>query len=108
MPALASRPYLSTMASLSSWKNGTATIIQQVESQIQKIYPFHDNWNIACFVILILFIFTVMSLMLFAFLYELLDCWCCDKDKTAKDLKNEPNPVRSMMQSMRMRSTEVV
>ncbi|XP_069093504.1 small integral membrane protein 18 [Pleurodeles waltl] len=96
------------MASLSSWKNGTATIIQQVESQIQKIYPFHDNWNIACFVILILFIFTVISLMLFAFLYELLDCCCCDKNKTVKDLKNEPNPVRAMMQSMRKRNTEVV
>ncbi|XP_069482271.1 small integral membrane protein 18 [Ambystoma mexicanum] len=96
------------MASVSSWKNETASVIQQVGSQIQKIYPFHDNWNIAFFVILILFIFTVVSLMLLAFLYELLDCCCCDKDKTVKDQKDEPNPVRAMMQSMRKRNTEVV
>ncbi|XP_063314803.1 small integral membrane protein 18 [Pelobates fuscus] len=96
------------MASNSSWKNETALIQQQVWFQVQRIYPFHDGWNTACFVILVLFILTVLSLVLLAFLYEMLDCCCCAKHKTVKDLENEPNPVRALMSSMKKRKTEVV
>lgn len=97
------------MATLNSthW-NETTSISQYLDFQVQKIYPFHDNWNTACFVILIIFIFTVVSLVVLAFLYELLDCCCCVKNKTVKDLENEPNPVRAMMNSFRKRETEVV
>ncbi|OCU00104.1 hypothetical protein XELAEV_18005889mg [Xenopus laevis] len=95
------------MASLGSWKNETALIQQQIGFQVQKIYPFHDGWNTACFVILVLFILTVLSLVLLAFLYEMLDCCCCAKHKTVKDLENEPNPIRALM-SMKKRKTEVV
>ncbi|NXY91722.1 SIM18 protein, partial [Alcedo cyanopectus] len=59
-------------------------------------------------IILIIFIFTVVSLVVLAFLYELLDCCCCVKNKTVKDLENEPNPVRAMMNNLRRRHTEVV
>ncbi|KAJ7335796.1 hypothetical protein JRQ81_013737, partial [Phrynocephalus forsythii] len=93
--------------SINRW-NETASLYQNVGFQVQKIYPFHDNWNTACFVILIIFIFTVICLVVLAFLYELLDCCCCVKNKTVKDLENEPNPVRSMMDSFRKRETEVV
>ncbi|XP_075059842.1 small integral membrane protein 18 [Mixophyes fleayi] len=96
------------MSSLGSWKNETNLIQQQVGFQVQKIYPFHDGWNTACFVILVLFILTVLSLVLLAFLYEMLDCCCCAKHKTVKDLENEPNPVRALMSSMKKRKTEVV
>lgn len=88
--------------------NETAPIYQYLGFQVQKIYPFHDNWNTACFVILIVFIFTVICLVVLAFLYELLDCCCCVKNKTMKDLENEPNPVRSLMESFRKREREVV
>ncbi|XP_018413408.1 PREDICTED: small integral membrane protein 18 [Nanorana parkeri] len=96
------------MSSAGSWKNETTLILQQVGFQVQKIYPFHDGWNTACFVILVLFILTVLSLVLLAFLYEMLDCCCCAKHKTVKDLENEPNPVRALMSSMKKRKTEVV
>ncbi|KAM9295056.1 small integral membrane protein 18 [Morus bassanus] len=88
--------------------NETTSVSQYLGFQVQKIYPFHDNWNTACFIILIIFIFTVVSLVVLAFLYELLDCCCCVKNKTVKDLENEPNPVRAMMNSFRKRETEVV
>ncbi|XP_053226408.1 small integral membrane protein 18 [Podarcis raffonei] len=91
----------------SRW-NETTSLYQYLGFQVQKIYPFHDNWNTACFVILVIFIFTVICLVVLAFLYELLDCCCCVKNKTMKDLENEPNPVRSMMDSFRKRETEVV
>ncbi|XP_065592489.1 small integral membrane protein 18 isoform X1 [Cyrtonyx montezumae] len=99
----------SRMATLNGthW-NETTSIYQYLGFQVQKIYPFHDNWNTACFVILIIFIFTVVSLVVLAFLYELLDCCCCVKNKTVKDLENEPNPVRAMLNSFRKRETEVV
>uniref|UniRef100_A0A3B4GAV4 Small integral membrane protein 18 n=1 Tax=Pundamilia nyererei TaxID=303518 RepID=A0A3B4GAV4_9CICH len=48
-----------------------------VSFQVQEVYPFHDGWNVACFVILLLFILTVLSLAALAVLYELLDCGCC-------------------------------
>ncbi|KAM7111030.1 small integral membrane protein 18 isoform 1-T2 [Molossus nigricans] len=98
------------MASLSSslWNETTTSVYQYLGFQVQKIYPFHDNWNTACFVILLLFIFTVVSLVVLAFLYEVLDCCCCVKNKTVKDLKSEPNPLRSMMDNIRKRETEVV
>ncbi|XP_060619783.1 small integral membrane protein 18 [Anolis sagrei] len=88
--------------------NETTSLNHNVGFQVQKIYPFHDNWNTACFVILLVFIFTVICLVVLAFLYELLDCCCCVKNKTVKDLENEPNPVRSMMDNFRKRETEVV
>ncbi|XP_012324207.1 small integral membrane protein 18 [Aotus nancymaae] len=92
----------------SHWNETTTSVYQYLGFQVQKIYPFHDNWNIACFVILLLFIFTVVALVVLAFLYEVLDCCCCVKNKTVKDLKSEPNPLRSMMDNIRKRETEVV
>ncbi|XP_026882284.1 small integral membrane protein 18 [Electrophorus electricus] len=52
---------------------------------IQQVYPFHDGWNIACFVILLLFILTILSLAMLAFLYELLDCSCFAKPKASRN-----------------------
>ncbi|KAI1887705.1 hypothetical protein AGOR_G00193060 [Albula goreensis] len=79
-----------------------------VALQVQEVYPFHDGWNVACFIILLLFILTVVSLAALAFLYELLDCGCCAKDKTARELREEPGPFRSVMDRFRNRHTEVV
>uniref|UniRef100_A0A3B3R3U6 Small integral membrane protein 18 n=3 Tax=Paramormyrops kingsleyae TaxID=1676925 RepID=A0A3B3R3U6_9TELE len=56
---------------------------------VQEAYPFHDSWNVACFVILLLFALTVVSLAVLAALYELLDCGCCAKGKTARQLREE-------------------
>ncbi|XP_073073860.1 small integral membrane protein 18-like [Manis javanica] len=98
------------MASLNSslWNETTTSVYQYLGFQVQKIYPFHDNWNTACFVILLLFIFTVISLVVLAFLCEVLDCCCCVKNKTVKDLQSEPNPLRSMMDNIRKHEIEVV
>ncbi|KAM9194392.1 small integral membrane protein 18 [Dugong dugon] len=98
------------MASLSSsyWNGTTPSIYQYLGFQVQKIYPFHDNWNTACFVILLLFIFTVVSLVVLAFLYEVLDSCCCVNNKTVKDLKSGPNPLRSVTDNTGKRETEVV
>ncbi|KAG9346944.1 hypothetical protein JZ751_005871 [Albula glossodonta] len=60
-----------------------------VTLQAQEAYPFHDGWNIACFVILMVFILTVVSLAALAVLYELLDCGCCAKDKTFGEPREE-------------------
>ncbi|XP_061100319.1 small integral membrane protein 18-like [Conger conger] len=79
-----------------------------VTLQVQQVYPFHDGWNVACFVILLLFVLTVVSLAALAFLYELLDGGCCAKDKTAGDLRREPGTFRSVMDRMRHRHVEVV
>ncbi|XP_036372721.1 small integral membrane protein 18 [Megalops cyprinoides] len=79
-----------------------------VALQVQEVYPFHDGWNVACFVILLLFVLTVVSLAALAFLYELLDCGCCAKGKTARDLREEPGPFRSVMERVRGRHVEVV
>ncbi|XP_066576507.1 small integral membrane protein 18 [Amia ocellicauda] len=76
--------------------------------QVQEMYPFHDGWNTACFVILLLFILTVVSLAALAFLYELLDCGCCAKGKTERELREQPGPLRAMMESVRKRRVEVV
>ncbi|XP_057699672.1 small integral membrane protein 18 [Corythoichthys intestinalis] len=54
----------------------------KVSLQMKEAYPFHDGWNVACFIILLLFILTVLSLAALAMLYELLDCGCCVKEKT--------------------------
>uniref|UniRef100_A0A3P8TY70 Small integral membrane protein 18 n=1 Tax=Amphiprion percula TaxID=161767 RepID=A0A3P8TY70_AMPPE len=59
-----------------------AVPLSRVSLQVQEAYPFHDGWNVACFVILLLFILTVLSLAALAVLYELLDCGCCAKGKT--------------------------
>ncbi|XP_015848285.1 small integral membrane protein 18 [Peromyscus maniculatus bairdii] len=90
------------------WNETTPSVPQGLGFQVQTIYPFHDNWNTACFVILLLFMFTVVSLVVLAFLYEALDCCCWAKNKTVKDLKSEPNPLRSMMDNIRKRDSEVV
>lgn len=60
-----------------------------VSMQVQEVYPFHDGWNVACFIILLLFILTVLSLAALAVLYELLDCGCCAKGKTHLQLQAE-------------------
>ncbi|XP_030643771.1 small integral membrane protein 18 [Chanos chanos] len=67
--------------------------------QVQQVYPFHDGWNVACFVVLLLFILTVLSLATLAFLYELLDCGCFMKGKTVKDLRSEPSGKPGAVQS---------
>ncbi|XP_024145536.1 small integral membrane protein 18 [Oryzias melastigma] len=78
--------------------NATATVrpllpdaipISHVSLQVQEVYPFHDGWNVACFVILLLFILTVLSLAALAVLYELLDCGCCAKGKTRHQRQQE-------------------
>ncbi|KAI5088044.1 small integral membrane protein 18 [Silurus meridionalis] len=58
------------------------TVSSGIPALFQQPIPFHDGWNIACFVILLLFIVTVLSLATLAFLYELLDCSCFSKTKT--------------------------
>ncbi|RXM96406.1 Small integral membrane protein 18 [Acipenser ruthenus] len=85
-----------------------ACLFRDISLQVQQVYPFHDGWNMACFVILLLFILTVVSLVVLAFLYELLDCGCCEKEKTAKDLREQPGPLRSMMDSVRKHRVEMV
>lgn len=92
----------------SHWNETTTSVYQYLGFQVQTIYPFHDNWNTACFVILLVFVSTVVSLVVLAFLYEALDCCCCAKNKTVKDWKSEPNPLRSMMDNIRKRDSEVV
>ncbi|XP_039549385.1 small integral membrane protein 18 [Pimephales promelas] len=62
-------------------------------AMIQQIYPFHDGWNVACFIILLLFILTILSLATLAFLYELLDCGCFTKTKTVRDLRRQHEEV---------------
>lgn len=66
-----------------------AAPLSQVSLQVQEVYPFHDVWNVACFVILLLFMLTVLSLAALAVLYELLDCGCCAKGKTHRQLQEE-------------------
>uniref|UniRef100_A0A1A8BKC7 Small integral membrane protein 18 n=1 Tax=Nothobranchius kadleci TaxID=1051664 RepID=A0A1A8BKC7_NOTKA len=63
--------------------------LSRVSLQVQEVYPFHDSWNIACFIILLLFILAVLSLTALAILYELLDCGCCAKGKTHHQLEEE-------------------
>uniref|UniRef100_A0A1A7WFR8 Small integral membrane protein 18 n=1 Tax=Iconisemion striatum TaxID=60296 RepID=A0A1A7WFR8_9TELE len=66
-----------------------AVPLSRVSLQVQEVYPFHDSWNIACFIILLLFILAVLSLTALAVLYELLDCGCCAKGKTHHQLEEE-------------------
>nr|XP_033771573.1 small integral membrane protein 18 [Geotrypetes seraphini]XP_033785744.1 small integral membrane protein 18-like [Geotrypetes seraphini] len=92
-----------------SWKNETLALYEHLSFEAQKIYPFHDGWSTACFVILLLFITAVVSLMLLAFLYEAFNCCCCIKDLYVKDMENQPNPVRALLSTMKERKgTEVV
>lgn len=105
IPSRSTGSGVSRMAS-GRWNETTTSVY--LGFQVQQIHPFHDNWNTACFVILLLFIMTVVSLVVLAFLYEVLDCCCCAKNKTVKDLKSEPNPLRSMMDNIRKRDSEVV
>ncbi|XP_041730817.1 small integral membrane protein 18 [Coregonus clupeaformis] len=94
------------------WRPDAAPL-SQVSLQVQEVYPFHDGWNIACFIILLLFILTVVSLAALAVLYELLDCGCCAKGKTHHDLMEEegPGPFQNTMEKIRSPTgsqTEVV
>lgn len=66
-----------------------AVPLSHVSLQVQEVYPFHDGWNVACFIILLLFILTVLSLTALAVLYELLNCGCCAKEKTHHQLQEE-------------------
>ncbi|XP_037328112.2 small integral membrane protein 18 [Pungitius pungitius] len=82
------------------WHPGAA-LVPRVALQVQEVYPFHDGWNVACFVILLLFILTVVSLAALAVLYELLDCGCCAKGKTQHELREEgPGGCSQLMTSM--------
>ncbi|XP_029298244.1 LOW QUALITY PROTEIN: small integral membrane protein 18 [Cottoperca gobio] len=89
-----------------------AAPLSRVSLQVQEVYPFHDGWNVACFVILLLFILTVVSLAALAVLYELLDCGCCAKGKTHQQLQEEgPGSCGKLMTSICKESesrTEVV
>lgn len=69
--------------------HGEAVPLSRISMQVQEVYPFHDGWNVACFIILLLFILTVLSLTALAVLYELLDCGCCTKGKTHRQLQTE-------------------
>ncbi|XP_034442891.1 small integral membrane protein 18 [Hippoglossus hippoglossus] len=83
-----------------SWHH-EAVSLSHVSLQVQEVYPFHDGWNVACFVILLLFILTVLSLAALAVLYELLDCGCCAKEKTHHQLQEEgPGSCSKLMTSI--------
>ena len=85
------------------------TELKSVELQVRELYPFHDGWNVACFVILLLFILTVLSLAALAFLYELLDCGCFAKGKTVREQREEPGTFCRVMERVGGSShTEVV
>ncbi|XP_029354895.1 small integral membrane protein 18 [Echeneis naucrates] len=78
-----------------------AASLPLVSLQVQEVYPFHDGWNVACFIILLLFILTVLSLAALAVLYELLDCGCCAKEKTHHQLQEEgPGSCSKLMTSI--------
>lgn len=75
--------------------------LSYLSMQVQEVYPFHDGWNVACFVILLLFILTVLSLAVLAVLYELLDCGCCAKGKTQLQIQAEgPGSCSRLMSGM--------
>lgn len=87
-----------TSGGLLPWiPDGAPAPLSLVSLQIQEVYPFHDGWNVACFVILLLFILTVLGLVVLAFLYELLDCGCCAKGKTHRQLQEEGGTFRNMV-----------
>ncbi len=78
-----------------------AAPLSHLSMQVQEVYPFHDGWNVACFIILLLFILTVLSLAALAVLYELLDCGCCAKGKTHQQLQEEgPQSCSKLMTSI--------
>ena len=95
-----------------------AAPLSRVSLQVQEVYPFHDGWNVACFVILLLFVLAVLSLAALALLYEVLDCGCCSKGKTHRQLLEEreasaaaPGTFRRMVGSLSgggVSQTEVV
>lgn len=83
------------------WHSEAAARLSHVSLQVQEVYPFHDGWNVACFIILLLFILTVLSLAALAVLYELLDCGCCAKGKTHHQLQEEgPGSCGKLMTSI--------
>ncbi|XP_054634520.1 small integral membrane protein 18 [Dunckerocampus dactyliophorus] len=83
-----------------SW-HPEANPLSQVSLHVQEVYPFQDGWNVACFLILLLFILTVLSLAAMAILYELLDCGCCAKGKIHQELQEEgPGNCSKLMTSI--------
>ncbi|XP_008315226.1 small integral membrane protein 18 [Cynoglossus semilaevis] len=70
------------------WHQEMASL-SQVSFQVQEIYPFHDGWNVACFVILLLFILTVISLVILALLYDQVNCRCCVNRMTQQVILRE-------------------
>uniref|UniRef100_A0A4W3J3Z9 Small integral membrane protein 18 n=1 Tax=Callorhinchus milii TaxID=7868 RepID=A0A4W3J3Z9_CALMI len=90
------------------WNDFLHDLIFMTNLQVQDTKLFHDSWNIACFVILLLFVLAVISLVMLAFLYELFNCCCCANDKSINSMENKRHPVRAMMDSMRRHKVEVV
>ncbi|XP_035281122.1 small integral membrane protein 18-like [Anguilla anguilla] len=92
------------------WSHRAAPL-SGVTLQAQEAFPFHDGWNIACFVILLLFGLAVLSLVALAFLYELLDCGCCAKDtpvQQRREEEEEPGLLQATAESVSKQPAEVV
>ncbi|XP_043529958.1 small integral membrane protein 18 [Chiloscyllium punctatum] len=88
--------------------NDATSINQDTEFQVQQMQLFHDSWKIAFFLILLLFVLTVISLVLLAFLHELLLCCFCTKSKSLEILDNEPHAARIVMSTMKRHKIEMV
>lgn len=69
--------------------NATNNLPWYPESVPLSQVPLHQGWNVACFVIILLFILTVLSLAGLALLYELLDCGCFAKEKTQQQQQEQ-------------------
>ncbi|XP_019717964.1 small integral membrane protein 18 isoform X2 [Hippocampus comes] len=69
--------------------NATNNLPWYPESVPLSQVPLHQGWNVACFVIILLFILTVLSLTALALLYELLDCGCFAKEKTQQQQEQQ-------------------
>ncbi|XP_067897873.1 small integral membrane protein 18 [Heterodontus francisci] len=88
--------------------NNSASLYQDTELQVQQMQLFHDSWKIAFFLILLLFVLTVISLVLLAFRHELLTCCFCAKYKNVQVLETESYAARTVMRTMRRHKVEMV
>ncbi|XP_078067978.1 small integral membrane protein 18 [Mustelus asterias] len=88
--------------------NNPTSIYQDTEFQVQQMELFHDSWKIAFFLILLLFVLTIISLVLLAFLHELLPCCVCAKNKSVEGLENEPHAARTVLSTMKRHKVEMV
>ncbi|XP_078396453.1 small integral membrane protein 18 [Cetorhinus maximus] len=88
--------------------NNPTSIFQDIEFQVQQMQLFHDSWKIAFFLILLLFVLTIISLVLLAFLHELLPCCVCAKNRSVEGLENEHHAARTVMSAMRRHKVEMV